>query len=148
MGLAMRIDSSTRAALAPDARSSVETLESRLLQANPELAGNKRPDIEFDRLYQQLLAMEGQGEKAIYEFLRSLRGADSQSPAFANAAALLAVTLKVLFRLKDEGLENSPIYKEVKGANGLAFSMDLFVKSLMREVFEPMGDDAWEKSEW
>jgi hypothetical protein len=26
--------------------------------------------------------------------------------------------------------------------------MDVFVKGFMREVFEPMGDESWEKSEW
>ncbi|BCX66983.1 MULTISPECIES: hypothetical protein [Pseudomonas] len=126
----------------------VETLESRLIAASPALSGNKRPDPEFERLYQQLLAMEGQGEKAIYEFLRALRGADGESPAYPSAKALMAVTLQVLVRLKDEGLEKSRIYSEVSGANGLAFSMDLFVKGYMRDVFQPMGDEAWEKSEW
>lgn len=131
-----------------DERSSVRTLESRLLAASQEVPGSKRPDPEFERLYQQLLAMEGQGEKAIYEFLRSLRGLDGESPAYPTAKALMAVTLEVLVRLKDEGLEKSRIYKEISGANGLAFGMDLFVKGFMREVFEPMGDEAWEMSEW
>jgi hypothetical protein len=127
---------------------SIETLESRLLAASQEVSDSKRPDLEFERLYQQLLAMEGQGEKAIYEFLRSLRGADGASPAYPTGRALMAVTLQVLIRLKDEKLENSLLYKEVSGANGLAFSVDLFVKGFMREVFQPMDDDAWEKSEW
>lgn len=135
-------------ALERDDRSSVQTLESRLLAASQELSGSKRPDPEFERLYQQLLAMEGQGEKAIYEYLRSLRAPDGESPAYPTAKALLAVTLQVLVRLKDEGLEKSLIYKEVSGANSLAFGMDLVVKSFMREVFQPMADDAWEKSEW
>jgi hypothetical protein len=127
---------------------SIETLESRLLAASQEVSDSKRPDLEFERLYQQLLAMEGQGEKAIYEFLRSLRGVDGASPAYPTGRALMAVTLQVLIRLKDEKLENSLLYKEVSGANGLAFSVDLFVKGFMREVFQPMDDDAWEKSEW
>ncbi|WP_160105123.1 hypothetical protein [Pseudomonas izuensis] len=127
---------------------SVEPLESRLLAVSRDLPASKRPDPDFERLYQQLLAMEGQGEKAIYEFLRALRGADGESPAYPSAKALMAVTLQVLVRLKDEGLEKSRIYKEVSGANGLAFSVDLFVKGFMREVFQPMGDEAWEKSEW
>ncbi|WP_433739492.1 hypothetical protein [Pseudomonas putida] len=127
---------------------SVQTMESRLIAAGLELPGSQRPDPEFERLYQHLLAMEGQGEKSIYEFLRSLRGPDGQSPAYPTAKALMAVTLEVLIRLKDEGLETSRIYKEISGANGLAFGMDLFVKGFMREVFEPMGDEAWEKSEW
>jgi len=127
---------------------SIESLESRLLSASQVLSGNKRPDPEFERLYQHLLAMEGQGKKAIHEYLRSLRGADGESPAYPTAKALMAVTLQVLVRLKDEKLEDSLLYKEVSGANGLAFSMDLFVKGFMREVFQPMGDDAWEKSEW
>jgi hypothetical protein len=126
----------------------VETLESRLLAASQDLSGSKRPDPEFERLYQQLLAMEGQGEKAIYEFLRALRGADGESAAYPNAKALMAVTLQVLVQLKDEKLEKTLIYKEVSGANGLAFSLDLFVKSFMRDVFQPMEDDAWERSEW
>ena len=126
----------------------VETMESRLLAASQELSGSKRPDPEFERLYQSLLAMEGRGEKAIYEYLRSLRGADGESPAFRTTKELMAVTLQVLVRLRDEKLESSLLFKEVRGANGLAFGVDLFVKGFMREVFEPMADEAWEKSEW
>lgn len=123
--------------------SSVQSLESRL-----QASGDKRPDPEFERLYQWLTAMEGQGEKAIYEFIRTLRGADGATTAYPTANALMAVTLQVLFRLKEEGLEKSLLYKEVSGANGLAFAMDMFVKGFMRDVFQPMGDEAWEKSEW
>ncbi|WP_237884955.1 hypothetical protein [Pseudomonas sp. PGPR40] len=131
---------------------SVETLESRLLAASQGLSGSKRPDPTpdpaFEHVYQQLLAMEGAGEKAIYEFLRSLRGADGESPAYPSAKALMAVTLQVLVRLKAENLEKTLLYKEVRGANGLAFSMDLFIQGFMRDVFQPMDDGAWEKSEW
>ncbi|WP_349654639.1 hypothetical protein [Pseudomonas sp. T1.Ur] len=130
------------------ADSSIEPLESRLLAARDQAPDSKRPDPEFDQLYQLLLAMEGQGEKAIYEFLRALRGADGVTAAYPTAQALMAITLQVLVRLKDEGLEKSQIYKEVGGANGLAFAMDVFVKGFMRDVFQPMGDEAWEKSEW
>ncbi|WP_259333583.1 hypothetical protein [Pseudomonas sp. FW300-N2F2] len=131
-----------------DANSSVQTLESRLLAAREQAPDSKRPDPEFEHLYQLLLAMEGQGEKAIHEFLRTLRGPDGATAAYPTAQALLAITLQVLVRLKDEGLEKSQLYKEVSGANGLAFAMDLFTKSFMRDVFQPMGDEAWEKTEW
>lgn len=130
------------------ARATVESLESRVLAASQNVPENKRPDPEFERLYERLSAMEGQGEKAIHAFLRSLRGADGESPAYPTAKALMAVTLQVLFRLKDDGLEKSQLYKEIKGANGLAFAMDVFVKGVLRDVFQPMGDEAWEKSEW
>lgn len=126
----------------------VQTLESRLLAASQALPDTTRPDPEFEHLYRQLLAMEGQGEKAIYEFLRSLRGTDGQSPAYPSAKALMAVAMQVLVRLKDEKLEKTLIYKEVSAANTLAFSVDLFVTRFMSEVFQPMGDDAWEKREW
>ncbi|MGY2186888.1 hypothetical protein [Pseudomonas sp. SDO5591_S426] len=126
----------------------VETLESRLLAASEQAPDNKRPDPEFEHLYQLLLAMEGQGEKAIYDFLRSMRAADGTSPAYPTAQALMAVSLKVLVRLKEEKLEDSQLFKEMRGVNGLAFSVDIFVKSFMRDVFQPMEDEAWEKSEW
>lgn len=132
----------------PDHASVVESLESRLLGASQELSGSKRPDPEFDWLYQQLLAMEGQGEKNIYEFIRSQRSADGITPAYPTGKALMAVTLQVLTRLKEEKLEGSVLFKEVSGANSLAFNLDLFVKSFMREVFATKDDDAWEKSEW
>lgn len=130
------------------ANSSVEPLESRLLATREQVPESKRPDPEFEHLYQLLLAMEGQGDKAIHEFLRMLRGADGVTAAYPTAQALLAITHQVLVRLADEGLEKSQFYKEIMGANSLAFSMDLFTKSLMRDVFQPMEDEAWEKSEW
>ncbi|ROM84665.1 hypothetical protein BK652_08715 [Pseudomonas brassicacearum] len=135
-------------ALDRDASSPVQTLESRLLAAHEPLTATKRPDPGFEQLYQWLLGMEGQGEKALYEFLRGLRGPDGDTAAYPTASALKAVTLQVLFRLKDEGLEKSRLYKEISGANGLAFAMEVFVTGWMREVFEPMGDEAWERSEW
>lgn len=145
----MKIETMSGAgALDRNASSSVETLESRLLAARASRTDNRRPDIEFEHLYQLLSAMEGQGEKAIHEFLRTLRGPDGESAAYPTAKALMTITLQVLFRLKEEGLEKSRLYSEVSGANGLAFAMDVFVKGVMREVFQPMADDAWEKSEW
>ncbi|MGH8385623.1 MAG: hypothetical protein ACRESJ_09015 [Pseudomonas sp.] len=144
----MNIETVRRSSTLESSTSTVQSLESRLLAASQALPDNKRPDPEFERLYQQLLAMEGQGEKAIYEYLRSLRAADGESPAYPTAKALLGLTLQVLVRLKDDKLEHSLIYKELRGANALAFNMDLLVKGFMREVFQPMGDDAWEKSEW
>ncbi|MDP9781085.1 hypothetical protein [Pseudomonas fluorescens] len=126
----------------------VETLESRLLAARQEVSGSKRPDPEFEHLYQLLLAMEGQGEKAIHEFLRTLRGADGATAAYPTAKALKVITQQVLYRLQEDGLEKSQLYKEVFGANGLAFAMEVFVLGVMRDVMQPMEDDAWEKSEW
>lgn len=131
-----------------DTHTPVQALESRLLAAQVPLPDSKRPDPAFEHVYQLLLAMEGQGEKAIHEFLRTLRGADGETAAYPTAQALMAITLQVLVRLKDEGLEKSALYREVSGANGLAFAMDLFTKEFMRDVFQPMGDEAWEKSEW
>jgi hypothetical protein len=133
-----------------DQRSAVETLESRVLQASGNAAdvnGSKRPDPEFDALYQQLLAMEGQGEKAIFLFLKSQLKPDG-TPVYPNLKAILASTHKVGLRLKDENLEKTLIYKEVMGASARAFSIELYISSFMRDVFQPMGDDSWEKSEW
>lgn len=147
--MTMKIESTT-APIAFDrgADPAVQSLESRLLVAHQETFESKRPDPEFEHLYQLLLAMEGQGEKAIHEFLRALRGADGETAAYPTAQALMAVTLQALVRLKEQGLEKSQLYREVSGANGLAFAVDLFVKGFMRDVFQPMGDEAWEKSEW
>jgi len=144
----MKIEPSIYNTADRDAHTAVQTLESRLLAAHVPTADSKRPDPAFEQLYQWLLTMEGQGEKAIHEFLRTLRGADGETAAYPTAQALMAITLQVLVRLKDEGLEKSPLYREVSGANGLAFAMDLFTKEFMRDVFQPMGDEAWEKSEW
>ena len=133
---------------APVQESGVQTLESRVLAAGQNVSESRRPDPEFEHLYQLLLTMEGQGEKVIYDFLRSLRSADGTSAAYATAQKLMAVTLQVLVRLKEEKLEGSLLFKEMRGANSLAFSMDVFVKAFMKEVFEPMGDEAREKSDW
>ncbi|WP_019689520.1 hypothetical protein [Pseudomonas fluorescens] len=60
----------------------------------------------------------------------------------------MAVTLQVLVRLKEEKLEGSLLFKEIRGAYGLAFNMSIFVMGFMQKVFATMDDDAWEKSEW
>lgn len=130
------------------ANSSVEPLESRLLAAREQVPESKRPDPEFEHLYQLLLAMEGQGAKAIHEFLRTLREADGATAAYPTAKALRTITHQVMLRLKEEGLETSQLYKEVLEANSLAFAMEVYVMGVTRDVFQPMGDGAWEKSEW
>jgi hypothetical protein len=145
----MKIETLTSASpLLGEGASAVESIESRLVRVSGEAPGVNRPDPAFDRLYQQLLDMEGQGEKAIYDFLKSLRGADGQTPSYPNAKALLLITHQVLVRLKDEGLEKSLLFKEVSGVNARAFNVDIFTSKFMQEVFQPLGDDAWEKGEW
>lgn len=133
-----------------DQRSAIDSLESRVLLASGNTAdinGSKRPDPEFDELYRRLLAMEGQGEKAIFLFLKSQSNPDG-TPMYPNAKAIMAVTHKLLVRMKDEQLEKSLLYKEIKGANARAFSIEIYISGFMRDVFQPMGDDSWEKSEW
>jgi hypothetical protein len=142
----MRIEAALGETVPDSAEAVVQTLQSRVLQATGQ--DSKRPDPEFEWLYRQLLTMEGQGRTAIYDYLRSLPGADGTTPAYPTARELLAITLQIMVRLTDDKLQDSLLYQEVSGANGLAFSLDLFVKSMLREVFQPMGDDAWEKSEW
>ncbi|WP_434656655.1 hypothetical protein J3P96_09495 [Pseudomonas sp. R3-56] len=126
----------------------VETLESRLLAARQPAVESPSSDPQFEQLYQLLLAMEGEGEKAIYEFIRTRLGADGETRAYPTAKELLGVTQRVLVQLVKGGLRDSCLYEEVAGANGRAFSMDLFTKDFMRQVFQPMGDEAWEKTEW
>lgn len=134
-----------------DERAGVETLESRVMRAAgaPDVNDSKRPgsDPEFDKLYQWLLAMEGQGEKALFDFIKSHLNPDG-TPAYPNAKAIIAITHKILLRLKNEHPEKSLLYKEISSVNARAFSIDMFISSFMRDVFQPMGDDSWEKSEW
>jgi hypothetical protein len=148
----MKIEATVSGApLRESAGSTVETLQSRVLQATDQVdatLGGKRPDPEFEWLYRQLSTMEGQGRTAIYDYLRSVPGADGSTPAYPTARELLAVTLQVLVRLTNDELQDSLLFQEVRGANGLAFSLDLFVKGMLRDVFQPMDDDAWEKNEW
>lgn len=141
----MKIDGVTGSQLPGDSQvATVETLESRLLQT---LSDDRRPNPEFDQLYQQLLAMEGQGEGAIFLFIKSQVRPDG-TPAYPTAKAILAVTHQLLVRLKAENLEKSLLYQEIRGANGRAFSVDIFISGYLREVFQPMDGEAWEKSEW
>ncbi|MHC8367745.1 hypothetical protein ACYZT9_18300 [Pseudomonas sp. ZT5P21] len=132
--------------------SAVQPLESRVLQASgtaSDVNASKRPgpDPVFDALYEQLLAMEGQGEKALFQFIKSQLHPDG-THVYPNAKAIIAVTHKLLLRLKDEQLDKTQLYKEIMGVNGRAFSIEIFISSFMRDVFQPMGDDSWEKSEW
>jgi hypothetical protein len=146
-GVAMKIDHPSSLGVIEPVRA-VQSLESRLFAAGREASSRQPEEPEFEHLYQTLLTLEGQGEKAIYDFIRSLRSADGSSAAYPTAQALMSVTLKLLVRLKDEQLDDSLLFKAVRGANGLAFSMDIFVKELVQEMFAPTDDESWEKSEW
>ncbi len=132
----------------PRSVTAVESLESRLMTALGKPAGaplDKSP-AGFEELYRRLSAMEGRGEKSHYVFLQSLRGEDGTTRLYPNAQALLTVTQQLLVRLKEDGLEQSQLYKEIKGANGRAFNMKLAVLNYMRDVFQPMDDDARESN--
>lgn len=129
----------------------VESLESRLMTAPGKPAGMRLDEPSpagFEELYRRLSMMEGRGEKSHYVFLQSLRGEEGTTRLYPNAQALLTVTQQLLVRLKEDGLEQSQLYKEIKGANGLAFNMKLAVLNHMRDVFQPMDDDARESNQW
>ncbi|MEZ1316885.1 hypothetical protein QIW53_12740 [Pseudomonas fluorescens] len=125
--------------------SRVEPLESRVLRATGQSPGI---DTGIEALHQELLALEGKGQKAQYEYLRTLPGTDAATGRYPTAQALSTVALQLMEHLKEEGLESSTLYQEIKGVNAIAFNNNLFVMSFAREVFKVMDDDAWEKIEW
>lgn len=125
--------------------SRVESLESRLLKATGKSSG---VDPGIEALHQRLSALEGKGRKTHYEFLKTLPGADAGTAMYPTSQALSSVALRLMSHLKDEGLDKTLLYQEIKGVNGMAFAMKVFVMSYTREVFQVTDDDAWEKSEW
>lgn len=135
----------------PSTAGAIESLDSRFTQALGQSAGGAvaaPQQAAFERLYRRLSALQGQGEKAHYALLQGLRSEDGTTRLYPDAQALLAVTQQLLARLKEDGLQQSTLYKEIKGANGLAFNMQLAVLDHMRDVFQPMDDEAREKIEW
>ncbi|MNE59056.1 hypothetical protein D3C80_1541280 [compost metagenome] len=54
-----------------------------------------------------------------------------------------------MVRLKEQGLEDSETYKEIKAARVSVSSANMFIKEFMQEVFKPSEDeDSRENISW
>jgi len=133
----MRIDGA--AVTAPPASEVVQSLESRMPRVAPP----------FDGLYQQLRAMSGQGAQALYQCIRDWPDGQGGGPAYRTVAAQLAVVLQVVQQLKADGLDEDPLYQEMRGVHTRVFGLELQMKAFLQQAMNPQWDeDSREAVEW
>lgn len=114
------------------------------------LASRMGPASEsFDDLYRQLRSMTGQGAAALYQCIRDWPDGLGGGYAYRTVAAQLAVALQVLQQLKAEGLEDDPLYQEMRGVHTRVSGLDLQMKTFLQQAMNPQWDeDSREALEW
>ncbi|MFK8330079.1 hypothetical protein M2D63_008700 [Pseudomonas sp. BJa5] len=133
----MRIEGSAQGAL--PAAEAVQSLASRMGPVTQS----------FDDLYRQLRSMSGQGAAALYQCIRDWPDGQGGGPAYRTVAAQLAVVLQVVQQLKADGLEEDPLYREMRAVHTRVFGLELQMKAYVQQAMNPQWDeDSREEVEW
>ncbi|WP_085621881.1 MULTISPECIES: hypothetical protein [unclassified Pseudomonas] len=112
---------------------------------------NADPDPEFARFYDAFttwLASTTPTPGSIRDYLKQYANAGGELPYKTTQKQMDALT-QVMVRMKEQGLEESLAYKEVRTALVSVSSANMFVKEFMQEVFKPSEDeDSRENISW
>lgn len=106
---------------------------------------------EFAQFYDALLkwiASTTPSPGSIQGYLKQYANAGGELPYKTTQKQMDALT-QVMVRMKEQGLEASETYKEIRAALVSVSSANMFVKEFMQEVFKPSEDeDSRENSSW
>jgi hypothetical protein len=99
-------------------------------------AAERPHDPDLDAFYQALLDWPATGHARVFDFMRHYTTASNERP-YATTSAQMEVLQAVLQRLKDQGLENTPLYEQTYAAFTSVFGIKGFVAEFSRQVFDP-----------
>lgn len=109
------------------------------------------PDPGFAQFYDELmkwLASTTPSPGSIQGYLKQYADAGGELPYKTTQKQMDALT-QVMVRMKEQGLEGSETYKEIRVALVSVSSANMFVKEFMQEVFKPSEDeDSRENISW
>lgn len=109
------------------------------------------PDPDFAQFYDELMkwiASTTPSPGSIQGYLKQYANAGGELPYKTTQKQMDALT-QVMVRMKEQGLEDSETYKELKIALVSVSSANMFVKEFMQEVFKPSEDeDSRENISW
>lgn len=109
------------------------------------------PDPDFAQFYDELmkwLASTTPSPGSIQGYLKQYADAGGELPYKTTQKQMDALT-QVMVRMKEQGLEESDTYMEIRAALVSVSSANMFVKEFMQEVFKPSEDeDSRENINW
>ena len=109
------------------------------------------PDPEFAQFYDEFMkwiASTTPSPGSIQGYLKQYANAGGELPYRTTQKQMDALT-QVMLRMKEQGLEESETYKEVRASLVSVSSANIFVKEFMQEVFKPSEDeDSRENMSW
>jgi len=109
------------------------------------------PDPDFAQFYDELmkwLASTTPSPGSIQGYLKQYADAGGELPYKTTQKQMDALT-QVMVRMKEQGLEESDTYMEIRVALVSVSSANMFVKEFMQEVFKPSEDeDSRENINW
>lgn len=119
-----------------------------LQQRVSRAASVQQPDPQLEAFYPVLLDWENSGAPSALSFIGQYRSADDQRP-YASSGQQMTVLQTVLQRLKDDGLEDSVIYRQLYQAFTTVFGVKDFINRFSQEVFDPQAiAEQEEESSW
>ena len=101
------------------------------------------PDPEFAQFYDgfmKWIASTTPSPGGIQGYLKQYANAGGELP-YKTTQKQMDVLTQVMVRRKEQGLEESATYKEIRVALVSVASTGMFVKEFMQEVFKPSEDD-------
>lgn len=109
------------------------------------------PDPEFAQFYDafmEWIAGTTPSPGSIRAYLKEYANASGDGPYKTTQKQMDALT-QVMVRMKEQGLEGSDTYNEIRVALVSVSSANMFVKEFMQEVFKPSEDEeSRENSSW
>lgn len=109
------------------------------------------PDPEFARFhdaFMEWIASTTPSPGSIQGYLKQYANGGGELPYKTTQKQMDALT-QVMVRMKEQGLEDSEAYKEIRAALVSVSSANMFVKAFMQEVFKPSEDeDSRENVSW
>ncbi|WP_350597581.1 hypothetical protein [Pseudomonas sp. 65/3-MNA-CIBAN-0223] len=109
-----------------------------------------RPDPEFDAFYNEFIAWaaDGPGKKAIVDYLKQYTNGAGEK-IYHTTQYQQDVLVKIMQRMKAEGLEGEDIYKELSGAFASVSAAHMFFQEFLQDVFKTEEDeDSRENVDW
>lgn len=102
------------------------------------------PDPEFDQFYDAFLQWmtdnPGGAKDKVQSYLKQLANPDGEL-LYGSLKKQMDVLTQVMVRMKEQGLEDSAVYKEISAALVSVGAANMFFQEFLQEVFKPSDDD-------
>ncbi|HDS1817650.1 TPA: hypothetical protein QEM96_002296 [Pseudomonas putida] len=133
----------------PRGTETVVPLDQRMGLQGAETSADPDPEfVQFYDAFMKWIASATPSPGSIQNYLKQYANTGGELPYKTTQKQMDALT-QVMVQMKDQGLEGSEAYKEIRTALVSVASANMFVKEFMQDVFKPSEDeDSRENSSW